>query len=66
MKKCIFSELSPRRVQSKGCNVNVSVSMFAGCAPPPDRRPKKLFTLLKGMVHLTQDMTSDDDFGPPE
>ena len=21
---------------------------------------------LKGMVHLTQDMASDDDFGPPE
>ena len=23
-------------------------------------------TALKGMVHLTQDMASDDDVGPPE
>ena len=25
-----------------------------------------VFNLVKGMVHLTQDMASDDDFGPPE
>ena len=24
------------------------------------------FDLIKGMVHLTQDMASDDGFGPPE
>ena len=23
-------------------------------------------TMFKGMVHLTQHMASDDDFGPPE
>ena len=43
-----------------------NMTMLSEVLPAKNCRYCSLTNCLKGMVHLTQDMALDDDFGPPE